>query len=592
MNDNPNLGETDHFNHTIDEDSTRTYAVKFNDTGSYTIKVIDWGANGVFDGTYDATGVPFAAGGDDSEDTVDITVSPKAVTFDVPATAVIGEKFTIKGTASTGTYVTVAVDDYVYLELDRLVLDVNKQFSKEIDTAVHPAFKIAGLVRLKAFIDRPPGTGPIEPTEKDDGSVVILLVNGSLVAELSSTYVAQGDDFKISGTARGSKSVDIVIVPPKGSGGTMIDGTAKWELCPGQVVGIYLASASVAEIDHNFSKKIYVGDDVDTGNYLVVVLSPGSDGLYGKAGWATLPEALANYNLVDKTQEEILAILQNITAESDDLWVQLYMKVELPFVKLDPIASVKVGEPLVVTGTTNREEGFAIVVTVKGPVELTPQVVTITKGTFNAIFDTTGAPAGTYTVKADDGDGHTDTTTVKILPAITPTSMRLYEHWNFISVPKKLVEGNNNFSQVFGMVNTSGHSIFYYDTVIGWRAVNASDEVKPLRGYWIYSAEDTVVYLTYDTYPLRTPPTRQLYKGWNAIGFSDTVPAAANSALTSIEKSWAYLIGFDARSQVYESAIINNDETGGVHDEDSLMYPMKGYWVYVTEDCELAGVSI
>jgi hypothetical protein len=98
--------------------------------------------------------------------------------------------------------------------------------------------------------------------------------------------------------------------------------------------------------------------------------------------------------------------------------------------------------------------------------------------------------------------------------------------------------------------------------------------------------------LTYDTDPLRTPSTRQLSKGWNAIGFSDTTPAAANSALTSIERNWAYLIGFEAEYQKYEAAIINNDQTGGAHDEDKLMLPMKGYWIYVTDDCELAGISI
>ena len=173
------------------------------------------------------------------------------------------------------------------------------------------------------------------------------------------------------------------------------------------------------------------------------------------------------------------------------------------------------------------------------------------------------------------------------------TTMLLRENWNFISVPKELADGNNTFKQVFGDVNTSGNPIYYYhNTTEGWRNVTATEEVKPLRGYWIYSTEMTAVNLTYDTYPLRMPPTRELYKGWNAIGFSDTRAAPANSALTSIEKSWAYLIGFDADKQEYESAIINNDDTGGMQDEDNLMYPMKGYWIYVAEDCELAGISV
>jgi PGF-pre-PGF domain-containing protein len=98
--------------------------------------------------------------------------------------------------------------------------------------------------------------------------------------------------------------------------------------------------------------------------------------------------------------------------------------VEATYVRLDTIASVGVGVPLVVSGTTNRKEGFAIVITIKGPMELTPQTVRVEKGTFNATFDTTGAIVGAYTVKADDEDGHKDETTVEIVTAVpTPTAV-------------------------------------------------------------------------------------------------------------------------------------------------------------------------
>lgn len=80
------------------------------------------------------------------------------------------------------------------------------------------------------------------------------------------------------------------------------------------------------------------------------------------------------------------------------------------------ITSVAVGEPLVVTGTTNREEGFVIVVSVKGPVELPSEIVKVENGAFKAIIDTSTAKVGTYSVQADDGDGHTDATTVNIFP--------------------------------------------------------------------------------------------------------------------------------------------------------------------------------
>jgi iron complex transport system substrate-binding protein len=90
--------------------------------------------------------------------------------------------------------------------------------------------------------------------------------------------------------------------------------------------------------------------------------------------------------------------------------------VSAPLVALDQIAAVGVGEPLAVTGTSNRKDGFAIVVTVTGPVELQPQTVALANGAFEATFDTSTAAAagGIYTVTADDGEGHLDEATVTI----------------------------------------------------------------------------------------------------------------------------------------------------------------------------------
>ncbi len=88
------------------------------------------------------------------------------------------------------------------------------------------------------------------------------------------------------------------------------------------------------------------------------------------------------------------------------------------FVSLNPIASIGVEEPLVVTGTSNRKESFTVMITVKGPVELTPQTVHVEDGVFKATFDTTNAAGGMYTVKVDDGEGHTDEATATIGAAV------------------------------------------------------------------------------------------------------------------------------------------------------------------------------
>ncbi|RLI00413.1 hypothetical protein DRO38_06510, partial [Candidatus Bathyarchaeota archaeon] len=408
------------FSDTIDADGIRQYAVEFDEIGSYTIKVEV--TSGVCKGDYD---------------TVDISVSKKAVTFDVPATVVIGQKFTIKGHANTGHFVTIAVEGHVYPKLDHLVIDENGDFSQDIDTAADniPEFKVPGSVTLKAYIDRPKASSypdSIRPCESDDGSTAILLMRGELTAEVSAENISRGDDFTITGEAKGSKEVDILIIAPKGSSGSIITGSSAYRLVtiqpdgtPGEVTNIYRASVPVSETDYTFTKKISVDVNADTGKYLVIVLSPGSDSKYGKAGYDSIERALGDYTLGGKTQDEIFDIIQDATfgaVGSDDLAWRTYLRVETPTVRLNPVASVAVGEPLVVTGTSNRAEGHTIIVTVKGPVELTPQLVRVENGTFKATFDTTNAVAGIYTVIADDGDGNTDEATVKILPAITPSS--------------------------------------------------------------------------------------------------------------------------------------------------------------------------
>jgi hypothetical protein len=95
-------------------------------------------------------------------------------------------------------------------------------------------------------------------------------------------------------------------------------------------------------------------------------------------------------------------------------------KEETTYMKLDTLPTVEIGEPLVINGTTNRAEGTQILVTVKGTVELIPAMFRVENGTFNATFDTFAAPEGTYTVRADDGAGHSDEAMVNLRPP-TPT---------------------------------------------------------------------------------------------------------------------------------------------------------------------------
>jgi hypothetical protein len=74
------------FTDTIDKDGIRKYAVKFDDTGSYTIEV-----------TVTDSAEPTRVG---DYDTVDITVLLEPVALDFPS--IVGDKITIRGTATSG----------------------------------------------------------------------------------------------------------------------------------------------------------------------------------------------------------------------------------------------------------------------------------------------------------------------------------------------------------------------------------------------------------------------------------------------------------------------------------------------------------
>ncbi len=161
--------------------------------------------------------------------------------------------------------------------------------------------------------------------------------------------------------------------------------------------------------------------------------------------------------------------------------------------------------------------------------------------------------------------------------------------WNFVSTPKTLETGANT-AAIFGGVNTEGHSIWLYDaSTRRWTAMTATAKVKPLDGIWIYSASVTQVPLSFTHNPIQTPPTKMLYQGWNAIGFSDTVPASARGTLLSVRNLWTHLIGFDAENQLYEVSVINGEI--GIHSDAQLMMPAKGYWLYMAGDSELSSIS-
>jgi len=199
---------------------------------------------------------------------------------------------------------------------------------------------------------------------------------------------------------------------------------------------------------------------------------------------------------------------------------------------------------------------------------------------------------GTYTVTltASNQYGKTDTETktnyitVGTIPPSTD-SIPISAGWNFVSVPKKLAPGKDT-AAIFSAIDVDGHSIFQYDSVRGqWVTLSQTSPVKPLEAVWIFSRNAATVPLSFDTDPLQIPPTRELKRGWNAIGFTGFESLEARFALLSVQDKWVNCLGFSRESQKYNDMIIKG------RNDDSRLNPYNGYWLFMSDDGVLAAIS-
>ena len=187
----------------------------------------------------------------------------------------------------------------------------------------------------------------------------------------------------------------------------------------------------------------------------------------------------------------------------------------------------------------------------------------------------------TVTVKASQ--------TAEAAFALEASAITLAPGWNFVSTPKNLAAGADTIA-LFDAVETGGHTILLYDGLnYKWKTMNSTDLFRPLDGIWIYANSSYTIPLAFAADTPDLPPEKDLGKGWNAIGFSDTVPESAKVALHSLGDHWSTLIGFDAGAREYEISIVRG--ATGRHGEERPMQPMQGYWVYMTRAGTLGSLS-
>jgi hypothetical protein len=356
------------------------------------------------------------------DDEVKVKVEEAKVTFDIPTSVIIGEEIDIKGSITAGDRIDLIIKDHEVIADDEPV-DEDNEFEMKWDTSGYTT----GSYTIEGYIDfRVGGAAEVLDDfddEDDDGKTTIRLVEPGLTAkQLRNVVAAEDDDYVFEGTATGVDDVDYILIGPKGwKSGTVAS----------LVNGIMVSSTSVS--NNEFSEEETMTANLDTGMWIALILAPGRDGWYETNNAAEAGGLTAfsfDPDLVDgKNQDQCVAIIKDQTSESvgsDDLLVEFTFKVESPRVDLDPIESVAVGEPLYVSGTTNREPETMITISTIGPVELCPVCVMVEwptpdGGVFNATIDTSEAVRGTYTIEADDGDGYIDTAIVEIVTAV-PTS--------------------------------------------------------------------------------------------------------------------------------------------------------------------------
>ncbi|NLK89932.1 MAG: PEGA domain-containing protein, partial [Clostridiaceae bacterium] len=215
--------------------------------------------------------------------------------------------------------------------------------------------------------------------------------------------------------------------------------------------------------------------------------------------------------------------------------------------------------------------------------EVTNATLTVPAGAHTVRVELEGYQAMAKTVTVTAGE------TVEAAFNLEAPVITLLPGWNFISTPKRLADGANTIA-LFDAVETAGHSILLYDGLnCRWETMASEDAFRPLDGVWIYANTSYTIPLAFAAGAPELPPAKDLGKGWNAIGFSDTVPESAKVTLQSLGDHWSTLIGFDAGAQEYEISIARG--ATGRHGDERPMQPMQGYWLYMNTAETLGSLS-
>jgi len=166
--------------------------------------------------------------------------------------------------------------------------------------------------------------------------------------------------------------------------------------------------------------------------------------------------------------------------------------------------------------------------------------------------------------------------------------------WNTLSTPIILDPSGDTVDEVVDLAKMT--IAYWYDTNdvdsdgTYWEQVTTGYELEPCGAIYIkMNATDSVI-LKYNATDASTP-TKNLYAGWNLIGLANLETKHVDDAVQSVANTPTNLPGY---SQVVSPSMNSSDWTysSGQSYTDQDMLVGEGYWIYMQNDCTLAGFTI
>ncbi len=585
-----NYATGDDTNRTVRTNIDGTATVQFNtnqNTGEwrFTIRVEDPFAPGIYD-----------------EARVQVEKGAVTITASGTGTYYIGEEITLSGTNTESNRV------YLFMTGPNLAANgVTLTTLERVETLNPASFNIAGvnaddtwsfrwntakLAESGKYLDAGGYTiyavsAPVNKADLSNARYATTSINlrsGFVTATASGATLAKGDALTISGTATGNPSNVCIWIFGKNYS-RLQQPVPLWP-------------------DGGFEYRIAPRDtaDLPSGQFFVVVQHPMNNVFdVWASGTMLMGNGITPVDLARlQASEAANALITALDApDIDDIYAKLTVVVEEPQIFIDPIVNQTAGSAFAISGTTNLAAGDTLNVEVTSAAfqpGTTPDLTSVAgttvvqKGedlnTWSFEVDATGFEPDRYIVRAESIETATTATATFYVteghePPPSGPALTLHPGWNFISVPRLLAAGNDT-AAIFAGVRTDNRSIFRYDTAAGdWVALDKDDRIAPLEGFWIYSVGPTTVPLNFSTALPVSPAERALVTGWNAIGTtSGAVPPTARDALLSVSGQWTTLIGFDARTQAFETGIVNGGKDA--YADSRQVYPGRGYWLSMT----------